>query len=187
MPVRPPSPASSTGTGSLSTDSDANPRAQASATQASSPRASTSLSPRASAAARDRWGDVEESEVAMPRAITIHNFFPCAHTGKLLRMWPFSPSPSPESPRSLEEATSGLGSHTRKTRNHLGLVRLVLQGADPDPPPGMAPGISGEHHHRSAVRTAHPPGDLIDGKGAGTQPQPGVRIRGVRGRRRSDG
>ena len=46
----------------------------------------------------------------MPRAITIHNFFPCAHTGKLLRMWPFSPSPAPERPRFLEEATSGLGS-----------------------------------------------------------------------------
>ena len=83
---------------------------KASATQASSPRASTSLSPRASAAARDLWDDVEESEVAMPRAITIHNFFPGAHTGKLLRMWPFSPSPSPERPRSLEEATLGLGS-----------------------------------------------------------------------------
>ena len=110
VPVRPPSPASSTGTGSLSTDSNANPRAQASATQVSSPRALTYLSPRASAAARDLWGDVEESDVAMPRAITIHNFFPGAHTGNLLRMWPFSPSPAPERPRFLEEATSGLGS-----------------------------------------------------------------------------
>ena len=73
----------------------------ASAIQASSPRASTSLSPRASAAARDLWDDVEESEVARPRAIL---FFPGAYTGKLLRgiaILDVSPYPSPEHPRSF--------------------------------------------------------------------------------------